>query len=81
MRGSAIAASLGLGGLDGCVARLAAVVGGTGVERVKDLLPVVLEGLGHPFDGYKTAAAQPLVPKLERRFGGVAIGRGVEDRT
>jgi hypothetical protein len=48
----AVAAGLGLGGLDQRVGALDAAVGELGVEGIEDAGPVVLEGLGDLLDSY-----------------------------
>jgi hypothetical protein len=81
MPGGTVAAGLGFGGLDDRIGGFDPAVGESGVEGVEDSLPVVLEGLGDPLEGFEAAAARPLVPALEQRLRGLPIGSAAEDLT
>ena len=69
MPGGALAACLGLRGLDEPVGRLDTPVGEPGIEGIEDAPPMVLEGLGGTFDGLKAATPGPAVPALEQWLG------------
>jgi hypothetical protein len=75
----AVAAGLGLGGLDQRVGALDAAVGELGVEGIEDAGPVVLEGLGDLLDGVESATTGPGIPLVQERLGLLAAGGAVED--
>ncbi len=75
----AVAARLGLGGLDLCIRRLDTPIGQSGVEGVEDAVPMGFDGLGEVLHRLEAAAPGPAVPACEQRLGLLAGVGQAED--